>query len=65
MPALLFSIESDFKLPDKMVSCEYLNINDEKISKIKGNGITILDLDNDFNSDSIRYYFLCNGPEKR
>lgn len=65
LPSLLFSIDSNLKLPDKMVSCEYLNINDEKISKSKGNGITILDLVNEFCSDSIRYYFLCNGPEKK
>ena len=65
LPSLLFSIGSDYKLPDKMVSCEYLNINDEKISKSKGNGITILDLVDDYSSDSIRYYFLCNGPEKK
>ena len=58
-------MESNFKLPDKMVACEYLNINDEKISKSKGNGITILDLVNEFDSDSIRYYFLLNGPEKK
>jgi methionyl-tRNA synthetase len=48
-----------------MVSCEYLNINDEKISKSKGNGITILDLAEEYNVDSIRYFFLSNGPEKK
>ena len=53
------------KLPDKMVSCEYLNINNEKISKSKGNGITILDLTEKYDIDSIRYYFLSNGPEKK
>ena len=58
-------MESNFKLPDKMVACEYLNVNDEKISKSKGNGITILDLVNEFDSDSIRYYFLLNGSEKK
>lgn len=65
LPALLLAMESNFKLPNKMVSCEYLNINDEKISKSKGNGITILDLAEEYNPDSIRYYFLCNGPEKK
>lgn len=65
LPALLLSIQSNFKLPNKMVSSEYLNINDEKISKSKGNGITILDLVKEYNSDSIRYYFLSNGPEKK
>ena len=65
LPALLYAMKSDMKLPDKMVSCEYLNINDEKISKSKGNGITILDLAERYDIDSIRYYFLSNGPEKK
>ena len=65
LPALLEAMKSNMKLPDKMVSCEYLNINDEKISKSKGNGITILDLAEEYNVDSIRYFFLSNGPEKK
>lgn len=65
LPALLYAMNPEMKLPDKMVSCEYLNINDEKISKSKGNGITILDLAELYNVDSIRYYFISNGPEKK
>ncbi len=65
LPALLYSMKSNMKLPDKMVSCEYLNINFEKISKSKGNGITILDLAEQYSIDSIRYFFLSNGPEKK
>ena len=65
LPALLIAMKDNMKLPDKIVSCEYLNINDEKISKSKGNGITILDLANEYNIDSIRYFFLSNGPEKK
>ncbi len=65
LPGLLLAMEDNMKLPDKMVSCEYLNINDEKISKSKGNGITILELAREYNIDSIRYYFISNGPEKK
>ena len=65
LPALNFAMNDNIKSPDKIVSCEYLNINDEKISKSKGNGITILDLLNEFSVDSIRYYFLNNGPENK
>ncbi|MGN1328031.1 MAG: methionine--tRNA ligase [Clostridia bacterium] len=65
LPALLLAMDPNMKLPDKIVSCEYLNINDEKISKSKGNGITILDLTEEYNIDSIRYYFINNGPEKK
>ena len=65
LPALLLALDEKMKLPDKIVSCEYLNINDEKISKSKGNGITVLDLAKEYNVDSIRYYFINNGPEKK
>lgn len=65
LPGLLLALEENMKLPDIMVSCEYLNINDEKISKSKGNGITVLDLASEYNIDSIRYYFMSNGPEKK
>ena len=65
LPGLLLALEDNMKLPDIMVSCEYLNINDEKISKSKGNGITVLDLVSQYNIDSIRYYFISNGPEKK
>ena len=65
LPALLIAMKDNMKLPDKIVSCGYLNINDEKISKSKGNGITILDLVKEYNIDSIRYFFLSNGPEKK
>ena len=65
LPALLTALDSNMKLPDTIVSCEYLNINEEKISKSKGNGITILDLAEEYSVDSIRYYFLSNGPEKK
>ena len=65
LPALYFALEDNMRSPDKIVSCEYLNINDEKMSKSKGNGITILDLTSEFATDSIRYYFINNGPENK
>ena len=65
LPALYFAINDGIKPPHKIVSCEYLNINDEKISKSKGNGITILDMIGEFDVDSIRYYFINNGPENK
>lgn len=65
LPGLNIAMKDGIRCPDKIVSCEYLNINDEKISKSKGNGITILDLANEYNIDSIRYYFINNGPENK
>lgn len=65
LPALDIAMCDDVNCPNQIVSCEYLNINDEKISKSKGNGITILDLIEEFNVDAIRYYFINNGPENK
>lgn len=64
-PALLLAINPKFNLPNYIVSSEYVNMNDEKMSKSKGNGVTIKDLTDEFHSDSIRYYFLANNPEKK
>ena len=65
LPGLLLALEDDYKLPDYMIATQYLNINSEKISKSKGNGITIREMLNKYNSDMIRYYLIGNGPEKK
>lgn len=65
LPALLLALDDDYKLPDYMVATQYLNINSEKISKSKGNGITIREMFDKYNSDMIRYYLVGNGPEKK
>lgn len=64
-PALLMAIDPEIGLPDEIISSEYMNMNDEKMSKSKGNMITIQDLLDEFSKDSIRYYMLANGPEKK
>lgn len=65
LPGLLLALDDNYKLPEKMVASQYLNINQEKISKSKGNGITIDDMIEKFDVDMIRYYFIANGPEKK
>ena len=65
LPALLLAMDDNYKLPDVMVSSEYLNIDSEKISKSKGNGITINDMIKDYDIDTLRYFLMANGPEKR
>ena len=54
-----------YKLPDKIVSDEYITIEGEKLSKSKGNYISIRSLLKRYPADAIRYYFLINDPEKR
>lgn len=63
--ALLEGMKDNFKMVDVIVSTEYLNINDEKISKSKGNGITALEMLEKYNSDSLRFHIINNGPEKK
>ena len=53
-PALLLSLNEGYHLPDFMISSEYLNVNDEKISKSEGNGVTAKELIEKYSSDTIR-----------
>lgn len=65
LPALLLATDDNYQLPDIMVSSEYLNINSEKISKSKGNGINVNDMIKNYNSDTLRYFLITNGPERK
>lgn len=62
---LLLGLKENIHLVDMIVSTEYLNINDEKISKSKGNGITTLEMLDKYNPDSLRFHLINNGPEKK
>ena len=64
-PGLLISLKDNYKLPDMIVSSEYLNFNDQKFSKSKGIGINILEAAEMFNIDTLRFHLLRNGPEKK
>src|SRR5699024_2833077 len=52
-------------LVNTIVSSEYLNINDEKISKSKGNGIPAIELVEQYGADTLRFHLINNGPEKK
>ena len=64
-PGLLLSIEDNYKLPDTIVSSEYLNFNEQKFSKSKGIGLTIEESINLFNVDTLRFHLIKNGPERK
>ena len=64
-PALLLSLKSDMALPDVIVSSEYLNFNDEKISKSKGNAIAVKEIVDKYDADTVRFHLINNGPEKK
>ena len=63
--ALLLGQEENFHLVDTIVSAEYLNFNDQKFSKSKGIGMTALEALDMYDSDSLRFHLLANGPEKK
>ena len=63
--ALLLGQEENYHLVDTIVSAEYLNFNDQKFSKSKGIGMTALEALEHYDSDSLRYHLLANGPEKK
>lgn len=65
LPGLLLAMDENYHLPDTMVATQYVNINAEKISKSKGNGITVKEMLDTYNIDSIRYYMLSRGPENK
>ena len=64
-PSLINAINTSWQLPKKIVSCEYMNMNDEKMSKSKGNLITFDELVNEYGKDTVRMYMINNGPEKK
>ena len=63
--ALLLAMKENYHLVNTIVSSEYLNINDEKISKSKGNGTPAIELVEKYNVDSLRFHLINNGPEKK
>ena len=65
LPGLLLALKDNYKLPDMIVSTEYLNFNDQKFSKSKGIGMTVLEAVNEFNIDTLRFHLIKNGPEKK
>ena len=62
-PALIMAIKNNYRLPDYIVSSAYVNLNQEKMSKSKGNLITVNELLEKFDSDTLRFYFSFKGPE--
>ena len=53
------------KLPDKIISSEYVTLEGKKISTSNNWAVWIPDVIEKYNIDSLRYFFIANGPEKR
>ena len=65
LPSLLLANGENWHLPDRIVSSEYLTLEGRKISTSQNYAIWVRELLEHYEADSIRYYFLANGPEKK
>lgn len=64
LPALLSGIGVS-KQADNIISSEYVTLEGKKISTSNNWAVWIPDIIERYNVDSIRYFFIANGPEKR
>ena len=65
-PALLCGLTShNYQLPTHIISSNYVNLNDEKMSKSKGNLLTGDELLDMYDVDTIRYFIIANSPEQK
>ena len=65
LPSLLICNGSGYHLPDEIISSEYLTLEGSKISTSRNHAIWVKDIIEKYDSDSIRYFLIANGPEKR
>ena len=65
LPGLLLANGRGWHLPDEIVSCEYLTLEGRKISTSRNYAVWVKDMLDSFDPDSIRYFLITNGPEKR
>ena len=54
-----------FLMPDTCAAVEFMNINGEKMSKSKGNAWPMLDMLKVFPADTLRYFCIASGPERK
>ena len=69
LPALLSAhggvSGKDWHMPDEMVSSEYMTLEGKKISTSNNWAVWINDIVDRYDPDSLRYFFISNGPERR
>lgn len=63
-PALLKGV-GGLHVPDRIISCEYMTLEGKKFSTSRNWAIWVPDLLSRYQPDSIRYFLIANGPEKR
>lgn len=65
LPSLMLAHGGKWKLPDNIISSEYLTLEGRKISTSQNWAIWVKDIVDRYHPDSIRYFMIANGPEKR
>lgn len=66
LPSLLLGrTDVQFRLPDDIISSEYMTLEGKKISTSANWAIWVKDILERYHPDSIRYFMISNGPEKR
>ncbi len=65
LPSLLLANGEQWHLPDEIVSSEYLTLEGRKISTSNNWAIWVKDIVDRYNPDSLRYFLISNGPERR
>ncbi len=65
LPSLLLASGDNYHLPDRIISSEYLTLEHRKISTSNNYAVWLKDILSRYNPDSIRYFLIANGPEKR
>lgn len=63
-PALLLGV-GGLHLPDRIISCEYMTLEGKKFSTSRNWAVWVPDILKKYQPDSIRYFLIANGPEKR
>lgn len=65
LPSLLIANGAGWHLPDEIISSEYLTLEGRKISTSENYAVWAKDIVDRYDPDSIRYFLLANGPEKK
>ncbi len=63
-PAILLGT-GGLHLPDRIFSCEYMTLEGQKFSTSRNWAVWVPDIISRYQPDSIRYFLIANGPEKR
>ncbi len=62
-PSILMGYDQTLHLPDLVVANQYLTMDGAKLSKSKGNAISVGEFLEAFDADALRYYLSISAPE--